>query len=249
MHSIESIESAIHRLEQLIQRAIFLRSDAFDTLVAEWLHTTQTIGPSIGLQEIAAAAAYFLHPEGSSAHGRELLLSLPLSFLGELDHFSVEEKKVPDDEAFLMGLGSMECEPEVECWLLWLAIGQLSKVHKYKEGLRLCSAAQEISTHHMQRIVSEGGSGGGARRKQQAGRYTGIRPILSKIYVCQSQLLEQYEARPSSAEMRRRPSSRRRMERKRSLDSKETQLHMMLNDLKINRRAGGELVVVLIVLF
>jgi len=225
MHRIERIESAAERLEHLIQQAIFLRNESFDVVVEQWLETTKSISSTVGMQEIVFAAEQLLDSEGYSATGRGLLCSLPYSLVGEIDHFSFEEK-LPDDpdKGFLD-----ESEPEVECWLLSLAINHLQKHGKYAEGLKLCSAANQIASHHIKRIIS-----GHHRQSCLRSRYTGMRPIMSKIYLGQTQIIDKRKQNESTS------ATCRRTARKKLLDSKETQLHLMMKDLQINRRAGGE---------
>lgn len=223
MHRIERIETAANRLEHLIQQAIFLRNESFDGVVGQWLETTKSISSTIGMQEIVFAAEQLLDPEGDSASGRELLRSLPLSLMGEMDHFSFEEKLQEDPQKAFLG----ESGPEVECWLLSLAINHLQKHGKYAEGLRLCSAANQITTHHIKRIISDC-----PRQRCLRSRYTGMRPIMSKIYLGQTQIIDKCKQKEGTS------ASCRRTARKRSLDSKETQLHLMMKDLKMNRRAG-----------
>jgi hypothetical protein len=214
------LEAAARRLERLLGGGLSEKDRHFHTytnpakIVRRWLGTASGASGNATFDEISAAAAVLLDPEGPCATGRQLLI---LDNDGAV--MEVEGSSKP------LGYLTKASSREVESWLMSLSIRLLWKENKHTDTFDLVQRGITILLDHLNvastKLTSISGASTGS-----------LFPLLARMYRYRSLVAEGLKDTEIDASLRQDMVKAHNMAcLRRDVDSQATLLNIMLADL------------------
>lgn len=214
------LEAAARRLERLLGGGLSEKDRDFHTytnpakIVRRWLGTASGASGNATFDEISAAAAVLLDPEGPCATGRQLLI---LDNDGAV--MEVEGSSKP------LGYLTKASSREVESWLMSLSIRLLWKEKKHTDTFDLVQRGITILLDHLNIASTKLTSISSASTSS-------LFPLLARMYRYRSLVAEGLKDTEIDASLRQDMVKAHNMAcLRRDVDSQATLLNIMLADL------------------
>jgi hypothetical protein len=214
------LEAAARRLERLLGGGLSEKDRDFHTytnpakIVRRWLGTASGASGNATFDEISAAAAVLLDPEGACATGRQLLI---LDNDGAV--MEVEGSSKP------LGYLTKASSREVESWLMSLSIRLLWKEKKHTDTFDLVQRGITILLDHLHVASTKLTSISGVSTSS-------LFPLLARMYRYRSLVAEGLKDTEIDASLRQDMIKAHNMAcLRRDVDSQATLLNIMLADL------------------
>jgi hypothetical protein len=216
------LEAAAHRLERLLGGGRLDKDSMLHSytnpakVVRRWLGTSSGASTDAAVEDISAAAAALLDPDGPCARGRELLCAGGAAM-------EVDAEKTG---AFLTKASARE----VESWLISLAVRLLYKEKNYQKAFDLSQKAIDIIMARLEEAALHITS-------VSATSTSSLFPLLARMLRWRSLVAESLANPALSASLRVDMAKAHNMASlRRDVDSQATLLNCMLRDLLLNKQ-------------
>ena len=216
---IPPLEAAARRIERLLGGGLTDKDSHLYTnpakVVRRWLGTASGAAGNATSEDIAAAAAVLLDPQGPCSIGRELV--------GSGNAVSVEVKP----EGFLT---KASCR-EVESWLITLSIRLLRKEGKFQDAYTLAEKGIALLLNHLSAASTNLVSSTGASTAS-------LFPLLARLYRYRSLVADMLKDQGINAYLRQDMAKAHNMAcLRRDVDCQATLLNLMLQDLILHSQS------------
>lgn len=224
------LEAAARRLERLLGGGLSEKDRMMHTfsnpgkVVRRWLGTASGAAGGATLEDISAAAAKLLDPNGPCGEGRTLLGAAQAPAAMDVDDAGGEGA----DAAKELGFLSLSADREVEGWLISLQIRLLLKDNKASDAFQLSQKGigllmEHLNTSSMKITAASGVSA------------TSLYPLLARMFRFRSLVAESLTEPGMAAALRQDMARAHNMAcLRRDFDCQATLLNLMLRDLLQN---------------